>query len=252
MPAPWARFPPLIRWARVPGATLTNNASFAGGSQPATWNAGNLGAAVPAGAKIIVCCVFAQAAAAAPTVTSLVDSLGNIYTKDLLTTYIDGTVGNEMSVWSAVSNGGVPGTLTAAITWANANGTGMGLAAIAYTGLLPIAGSIGIDISSIANYGGVASGTSDSGVTTGRTKRISQLKLGFYVDDGANSTLTPGTVDTAYASALKMQASGNAQILIEEADAGPQWSTAQAKASTSVNAAWGAAVAVYKLAGVPA
>ncbi len=239
-------------WARVPSATLNNSASFGIGSAPATWNAGNLGAFVPAGAKILVCFIAAEIAGSFPNATAVTDSIGNVYSKDLSTTYVTGTVGCEMSVWSAVSKGGTPNSITPAITWINnTNFSGVGLAAVAYSGLSTLAGTAGIDISAITNYGGsVKSTTADSGVTTAASKYGNELKVGFYADAGENTTLTAGTVDTAYSAFVTRQSDGNAQLMIEDADSGPLAKTAQAQATSSGAAAWAMAVVVYKRAGV--
>jgi RHS repeat-associated protein len=229
-------------WSRVSGATRAAHAHLPGTS----WNAGALGAAVAANDKLVA--VVMTSNPTLVTTSSISDSLGNTWSKDLTPiTWTDGGWLGELSVWSAVSAAGTPSNITVAFT---GSVDGVSISVAAYRGLSTSTGTAGVDLSRIASGSGGGTNAASSGTTSATTTAASELKLGFYGDQaGVTQTLAAGTLDTAYTFVTKDDNNGYAQTLIEEASSGASGSTARATATPpSGSPLWGMAVVVYKLA----
>jgi hypothetical protein len=182
-------------WSRVSGATRAANAHLPGTS----WNAGALGAAVAANDKLVA--VVMTSNPTLVTTTSITDSLGNTWSKDLTPiTWTDGGWLGELSVWSAVSAAGTPSNITVSFS---GSVDGVSLSVAAYRGLSTSTGTAGVDISRIAGGTGGGTNAASSGVTTATTTAASELKLGFYGDQAGSpgpSLPAPSTPPTPWSS----------------------------------------------------
>lgn len=235
-------------WARVNGATLGARATLTDGVT--SNNFGDLGAAVAVNNKILA--VISLADQNLNTVTSVTDSLGNTWSKDLSNVRLGYDI--EVSIWSTLSAAGTPLNLTA-----NFSGTVLSARIVAcfgaYSGLAPLTGMTGIDISKISP--GSGNGPADSGVTTGTTSAANELKVGFYADlANTAKTLGAGTVDTNYSVFIKRDQTVQDDALIEDADSGQMGTTAQAQvnitdAPPGPSNGYSMAVVVYKVAPPP-
>lgn len=227
---------------RVAGAVLSANT----GAGATGWNAGNLGAAVQTGDKIVAVLMLVNNGVA-PVATGITDSLGNVWIKDITPiNYADGAFNVEHSVWSTVSSGGTPSNITVAWT---GTAVSKAISVGAYRGLLAVAGPSGVELSKSANGTGSGVNTADSGTSAASTSAAGLLKIGFYSDDGWTTTVGAGTLDTAYSTFTQTVSNGNGETSLEDATTGAAGTTARATASPGAGAVvWGMSVVVYKLA----
>lgn len=241
-----------MAWSRVTSATLAAQSKVSATS----WNAGNLGAAVQTNDKLVATTHTESIPGDTGyplSITAINDSLGNTWHKDLSQNWNDSGNNEEMAVWSTVSASGTPSNITLTISSAaTVAPRAIGCTVAAYRGLSTASGASGIDISAIANAVGGTPTTADSGTTGGTTTAANELKVGFYSDPGYEGVLTAGVLDTVYSINIKqdgLSASDNVSC-IEDADSGASGSTARATLTETVQAIYGMAVVVYKLAPV--
>jgi hypothetical protein len=235
-----------MAWARRAGAILTGTEN-AGTSK----DFGDLGAATVANDRVIaVIGVSTIHSAGAFSVSSITDTQGNTWNRDLQEQKDYGSDFGCLEVWSTVANGTSVTHITVTFS-GNLTATGGAAVAIgAYSGISTAVGAAAaIDISKANSVG--STGPADSGTTAGTTTAANELKIGAYADDGVSKTLSAGTVDTTYSVFAKLDASSTEEALLEDADSGSSGSTARAEvtwASGTVN--WNMAVLVYKLSAV--
>lgn len=230
------------RWAVVAGASLANGIDPTGPlTDPQTWNAGTLGAAVQAGDKLLAVTHCETGVSTGWIISAITDSLGNTWSKDLIQTYGS----SEVAVWSTVTSAGTPSNIT--LTIQNGPGgldVGVAITVQAFRGLSPAAGASGIDASVIATHN-VASGTTADSGTSGVTTRANRLKVGLFSTNN-HCVLTAGSVDATYTFAIKQDGGAVAYVqAIEYASSGPVGSTARAQVGMDSGSDYVMAAAVY-------
>lgn len=221
-----------MAWAFLTGRTRVASSNAA----TSPWAAGALGGTVATDDRVIVCISY-NAASGTPTVSALSDGLSNSYRKEASASYTGG-VPQEISLWSApVTSAGTP---SFSVTFSGGSGGfGIGLGAVAYSGLQNTSDGTEVDLSLIATT------ATASGTTSGTTGAANELEIGFYGDWGAGASVTAGSGYTVRANNTP---DSNAQIVVEEKDSGAAGSTASSSVSGGDGPHAATGVIVFKLA----
>lgn len=234
-----------MAWARRSNATLSGTANTG-----SSWNVGNLGATPSANDRVIAVIGLGElVTGAVPNITGLADSSGLTWNRDFQLRKTYTVYYSVLEVWSAVSTGAAVNSLTISLDF-NMSGLG-GIAAVAgaYSGLdTSVGAAAAVDISAGAD-GTNAASPADSGTTGATTAAANELKIGAYIDDGQNKSISAGTLDTTYSKWVQAQ-STTEQAMLEDADSGAAGSTARATATYTGTNDWEMAVIVYKLTAV--
>jgi len=220
-----------MAWA-LRGGTPANNG---GSASPLTIV---LGAQVSVGDRIIVVIDFNRAVDP-PSISSVTDNLGNVYSQDLVGSNTIDVLNNVQFrhwVYSApVTVGGTP-TISAAGVFGN--GT---IVAAAYSGLDQSATPVDVSVAAGA-YPGNASPTSGATAVTGA---VSELIIGAFSNDGQNKTFTAGAGFTVRASGVGGGTNGD--IAIEDKDSGLSLAAQTADGTLNASSTWNMSCVVYKL-----
>ncbi|TDQ00276.1 fibronectin type III domain-containing protein [Labedaea rhizosphaerae] len=138
------------------------------------------------------------------TATGVTDSAGNTYTRLSTKVAPDGT---ELSVWSApiTAGGGTKPTITARVS----SSADVGVAAVEYSGLSPVAGT-GVVDQSVSATGTTAVASSGQ---TAATTAGGELAVGFYADSGFSRTLTAGA---GFSQRVNVSPAGDMEFLVED------------------------------------
>ncbi|HEY3716352.1 MAG TPA: fibronectin type III domain-containing protein [Jatrophihabitantaceae bacterium] len=167
-----------------------------------------------------------------PTISAVTDSAGDPFTELTHFTASDGT---EMSIWSApiTAGGGTKPTITATAT----GSADIGVAALEYSGL---AASAPVDVSAHATGTTTSAQSVSSGATTA-THGSTEVAIGFYVDSGFGTALTP---DPGYTSRVNLSPFGDMDLLVEDAIV-TVGATPAPSIGTGANTVWLAAAIVF-------
>jgi hypothetical protein len=189
---------------------------------------------ITAGDRMIV--LVGTWASGGPTAKSVTDSAGNTYVEVQHFTAADRT---ELSVWTApiTKGGGTRPTITVTPS-ANAD---LGIAALEYSGLLPVPDATVVDQAAQATGTTSTAGTVHSGATAA-TGSANELALGFYVDSGWGDTLTAGA---PFTSRINISPASDFELLAEDEIVG-QGVTPNAGVNTGANTIWLMSTVVFK------
>jgi hypothetical protein len=138
------------------------------------------------------------------TATGVTDTAGNTYTRLSTKVASDGT---ELSVWSApiTAGGGTKPTVTARVS----SSADVGVAAVEYSGLSPVAGT-GVVDQTVSATGTTAVASSGQ---TAATTADGELAVGFYTDSGFGRTLTAGA---GFSQRVNVSPAGDMEFLVED------------------------------------
>ena len=145
----------------------------------------------------------------------------------------------ELSVWTApiTKGGGTRPTITVTPS-AKAD---LGIAALEYSGLLPVPDATVVDQAAQATGTTSAAGTVHSGATAA-TGSANELALGFYVDSGWGDTLTAGA---PFTSRINIPPASDFELLAEDEIVG-QGVMPNAGVNTGANTIWLMSTVVFK------
>lgn len=178
-------------------------------------------------------------ASTTPTVASVTDSAGDVFTRVLDTVNSENA---QLTVWTAPITSGAGAKPTITVT---ATGTAdVGVAAAEYSGLST--DGTGVDVRTTATGTTGAAGTVSSG-TADPTAGANELAVGFYLDDGYNSTLTPGT---GWTQRTNISGASDIDLLMQD-QVVPAGTAVASTNGTGANTPWEAGVVVFKPAGAP-
>jgi hypothetical protein len=236
-----------MAWALRASATVASNAANPGASR----NCGNLGAATVLGDRIILA-IDASMVSAQPHVTGVTSTGGGTikWARDFVIEASHNGYFEHLSVWSGVclASGSVT-AVTAALSPSLSASSGISCAGAAFSGLASGFG-LGVDQSGEQDLvcGGFADTTPnttyDSKTTLVAPNKPNLLIIGAHGDAGATTTLTKGAT---YTLAVKTDANGNGQCLLQYMDSGTAGTPLRSTCTGSGSAFDMSAVVAYRI-----
>jgi hypothetical protein len=255
---------PPLQALRNTGSTVNGVYQYSASSRfpTSTFNAENYWVDVsfsPAPPPGPVTGVSATAGNASASVTWIAPSSGGAATSYTVTPYIGATARSRVTVTgtplptSTTVTGLVNGTTyTFTVTANNPNGSGppssasgavtpLGIAALEYSGLLPVSDATVVDQAAHSTGPTSAAATVSSGATAPRTTS-DELAVGFYVDSGFGDTLSAGS---GFTGRTNVSQTSDMEFLVEDQLPG-QGVTPNASTRTGANTIWLMSTVVFK------
>lgn len=218
-PAAAATTPAFVQQASAHGSGTTLSAAT--------------GASVASGDRLVV--EVAVWSGGKATASSVTDSLGDSFVE---VTHFTATDNTEMSVWTApVPTGGSRDTVTAKPS----GSADLGIVALDYSGLSPVADITAVD--QLSHSAGATSGAgSVQAPATPATTAAGELAVGFYADSGFGDTLAGGS---GYTVRANVSPASDMEMLAEDQSLPQAGAKPAASAATGASTVWLMATVVF-------